>query len=129
MAGHLIPVPVDKPALETLAGSTGGTAYTAASGDRLQHAYDDLGKQVGTETARRDQTAAMTGLALLLALGAAGASLAWFRMLPRPGRKEVTARTVRTLLFRGSQPRPTDGLGRPEQRRAAGGLDTQGEPA
>ena len=83
MAGHLIPVPVDKPALETLAGSTGGTAYTAASGDQLRHAYDDLGKQVGTKTARRDQTAAaVTGLALLLALGAAAASLVWFRMLP-----------------------------------------------
>jgi len=82
VAGHLIPVPVDKPALETLAGSTGGTAYTAASGDQLQHAYDDLGKQVGTKTARRDQTAAVTGLALLLALGAAAASLVWFRMLP-----------------------------------------------
>ncbi len=64
------------------AGSTGGTAYTAASGDQLQHAYDDLGKQVGTKTARRDQTAAVTGLALLLALGAAGASLVWFRVLP-----------------------------------------------
>ena len=77
-----IPVPVDKPALEALAGSTGGTAYAAASGDQLQHAYDDLGKQVGTKTARRDQTAAVTGLALLLALGAAGASLVWFRVLP-----------------------------------------------
>ena len=82
VAGHLIPVPVDKPALAALAASTGGTAYTAASGDQLQHAYDDLGKQVGTKTARRDQTAALTGLALLLALGAAGASLVWFRVLP-----------------------------------------------
>ncbi len=82
VAGHLIPVPIDKPALETLAGSTGGTAYTEASGDQLRHAYDDLGKQVGTKTARRDQTAAVTGLALLLALGAPAASLVWFRMLP-----------------------------------------------
>ncbi len=80
--GRLIPVPVDKPALEALAGSTAGTAYSAASGDQLQHAYDDIGKQVGTKTGRRDQTAAVTGLALLLALAAAATSLVWFRVLP-----------------------------------------------
>jgi Ca-activated chloride channel family protein len=80
--GRLIPVPVDKPALEALASSTAGTAYTAASGDQLQHAYDDIGRQVGTKTAHRDETAAVTGLALLLALGAAAASLVWFRVLP-----------------------------------------------
>jgi len=36
----------------------------------LQHTYDNMSKQVGTRTVRRDQYAPVTGLALLLALAA-----------------------------------------------------------
>ncbi|HEV7209502.1 MAG TPA: VWA domain-containing protein [Mycobacteriales bacterium] len=80
--GRAIPVPVDAPALARLASTTGGTAYTAASGDQLNNVYRDIGRQVGTMPQRHEMTAALTGLGLLLGLAAAAASLVWFRALP-----------------------------------------------
>jgi Ca-activated chloride channel family protein len=80
--GQLIPVPVDRPALERLAETTGGTAFTAESGEELTAVYDDIGSQVGTTTDRREVTAAVTGVALALAIGAAVASLVWSARLP-----------------------------------------------
>jgi Ca-activated chloride channel family protein len=80
--GQLIPVPVDVPALERLAESTGGSSFRAESGEELSAVYDELGSQVGTSTERREVTAAVTGVALVLALGAAAASLAWGARLP-----------------------------------------------
>ena len=80
--GQLIPVPVDRPALERLATATGGTAFTAESGEELEAVYEDIGSQVGTTTERREVTAAVTGVALALAVAAAVASLAWGARLP-----------------------------------------------
>ena len=80
--GQLIPVPVDGPALERLAEATGGSAFTAQSGEELSEVYDDIGTQVGTTTERREITAAVTGVALALAIGAAVASLVWGARLP-----------------------------------------------
>lgn len=80
--GQLIPVPVDGPALERLAEATGGSAFAAQSGEELSEVYDDIGSQVGTTTERREVTAAVTGIALALAIGAAVASLVWGARLP-----------------------------------------------
>ena len=80
--GQLIPVPVDQPALEQLAEDTGGTAFTAQSGEELSAVYEDIGTSVGTTTERREVTAAVTGVALTLAIGAAVASLVWGARLP-----------------------------------------------
>ena len=80
--GQLIPVPVDRPALERLAETTGGTSFTAESGEELAAVYEDIGSQVGTTTERREVTAAATGVALALAVGAAVASLLWGARLP-----------------------------------------------
>ena len=80
--GELIPVPVDGPALERLAEATGGSAFTAESGEELSAVYEDIGSQVGTTTERREVTAAVTGVALALGLGAAVASLVWGARLP-----------------------------------------------
>jgi Ca-activated chloride channel family protein len=80
--GELIPVPVDGPALERLAESTGGSSFTAESGEELAAVYEDIGSQVGTTTERREVTAAVTGVALALGLGAAVASLVWGARLP-----------------------------------------------
>ncbi|MEX2291983.1 MAG: VWA domain-containing protein [Mycobacteriales bacterium] len=80
--GELIPVPVDVPALAQLAADTGGSSFTAESGEELSAVYDDIGNQVGTTTERREVTAAVTGLALALGLGAAVASLVWGARLP-----------------------------------------------
>lgn len=80
--GELIPVPVDGPALERLADDTGGSSFSAASGEELSAVYEDIGSQVGTSTERREVTAAVTGVALALGLGAAVASLVWGARLP-----------------------------------------------
>ena len=80
--GRSIAVPVDTPALEELATSTGGQAYTAESGEELADVYADIGEQVGTTTERREVTAGFVGIALLAALAAAGASLAWSSRMP-----------------------------------------------
>ena len=80
--GQLIPVPVDGPALERLAEATGGSAFSAESGEELSAVYEELGSQVGTVTERREITPAVTGVALALAVCAAVASLVWGARLP-----------------------------------------------
>ena len=72
-----IRVPVDAPALAALAEDTGGTAYEAASGDELADVYADIGSTVGTTTESREVSAGVAGLALLSAVGAGAAALAW----------------------------------------------------
>ena len=80
--GQQIPVPVDRPALERLANATGGTSFTAESGEELAAVYEDIGSSVGTTTERREVTAVVTGLALALGVAAAVASLVWGARLP-----------------------------------------------
>lgn len=80
--GQLIPVPVDQQALERLAEATGGSSFTAESGEELSAVYEDIGSQVGTTTERREITAAFTGVALALAVAASAASLVWSARLP-----------------------------------------------
>jgi Ca-activated chloride channel homolog len=80
--GRTLAVPVDGPALEQLATATGGQHYAAESSDELSAVYDDISKQVGTTTERREISAAFAGLALLATFGAAGASLAWSPRMP-----------------------------------------------
>jgi Ca-activated chloride channel family protein len=82
LQGQLVRVPVDGPALERFARSTGGTSFAAESGSELTEVYDDIGSQVGTTTERREVTAAVTGLGLGLALVAAAGSLLWGSRLP-----------------------------------------------
>jgi len=80
--GTEIPVPVDRAALRALAQATGGSAYTAESGDALSQVYEDIGSQVGTTTERQEVTARLTGLGLLAAAVAAALGLLWGTRLP-----------------------------------------------
>jgi Ca-activated chloride channel homolog len=80
--GRTLAVPVDGPALEQLATATGGQHYAAESSDELTAVYDDISKQVGTTTERREISAGFAGLALLATFGAAAASLAWSPRMP-----------------------------------------------
>jgi Ca-activated chloride channel family protein len=82
LGGREISVPVDAVALQELARATGGQAYTAKDSGQLKDVYDNIGKEVGTTSQRKDLTAALTGLGLLTGLAAAAASLVWFRVLP-----------------------------------------------
>ena len=80
--GQRIAVPVDREALRRLAEDTGGTSYTAESGDALSEVYDDIGSQVGTETQEQEVTARWTGLGLALAALAAALGLLWGVRVP-----------------------------------------------
>jgi Ca-activated chloride channel family protein len=82
IGGEIVPVPVDGPALEQLAQSTGGRYYTAESGPELRQVYQDIGSSVGYRTVRRDISGWLTGFGLLAACVTAIASLAWFSRLP-----------------------------------------------
>ena len=82
VGGELIPVPVDADALERLAESTDGAAFTAESGEELSEVYEDIGGQVGTTTEVREITARFAGVALALTVAAVAAALAWGARLP-----------------------------------------------
>ena len=82
VGGRVLPVPVDADALERLASATGGSAFTAQSGEELREVYDDIGRQVGTTRETREVTDRAAGVALALGLAAATAGLAWGTRLP-----------------------------------------------
>ncbi|MBA9005791.1 VWA domain-containing protein [Thermomonospora cellulosilytica] len=80
--GETTPVEVNKLTLADLAQGTGGKAYEAADRDQLSQVYANIGTSLGWRIEHRDIAARFTGIALLFALAAAGASLAWFSRLP-----------------------------------------------
>jgi hypothetical protein len=117
-----IRVPVDAPALADLADSTGGTAYEA-SGDELEDVHDDIGSAVGTTTEPREVSAGVAGLALLSAVGAGAAALAWSprslgRPAPCPGRAGPLA-IMESLHMAHAQQAPARGQQLHDRRRRA----------
>jgi Ca-activated chloride channel family protein len=80
--GSVQRVPVDRQALQQLAESTKGFFYEAASAEALQQVYQDMGSSIGYRTKAREIGQWFVGVALLLALGAAGMSLLWTSRLP-----------------------------------------------
>ena len=80
--GETTSVSVNKETLRALADSTEGKAYEAADADQLREVYANIGTSLGIETEHRDVAARYIGIALLFALAAGGASLAWFSRLP-----------------------------------------------
>jgi Ca-activated chloride channel family protein len=75
-------VPVDQEALASLAQSTGGKSFEAASSADLAAVYDKLGSAIGYDEETREITWKVLagGLALLMVVG--GLSLAWFQRIP-----------------------------------------------
>jgi Ca-activated chloride channel family protein len=69
-------------ALGEIADISGGTAYSAESGDELEAVYDEIQSAIGWRTEDRDVTPYVAALAFLLALGGAALSLRWFSRLP-----------------------------------------------
>lgn len=80
--GEVTPVDVNKEALRGLAEQTNGKAYEAADGSELSEVYRHIGSSLGYRTEHREVAARFSGIALLFALAAGGASLAWFARLP-----------------------------------------------
>lgn len=77
-----ISVPADREALKAIADQTQGKFFSAATEGQLQDVYADIGSSVGYTTEQRDMSAWYIGGALILLLGTAGLSLAWFSRLP-----------------------------------------------
>jgi Ca-activated chloride channel family protein len=77
IGGQAQRVPVDRLSLANLAESTKGFFYEAATASELRKVYEDIGSSIGHRTAPREVTHWYTGIGLLLALTAAGASLLW----------------------------------------------------
>ncbi|HET6214863.1 MAG TPA: VWA domain-containing protein [Micromonosporaceae bacterium] len=82
IGGQTQRVPVDRMSLASLAESTHGYFYEAASATELRKVYSDIGSSIGHRTAPREVTHWYTGVGLLLALAAAGLSLLWTSRLP-----------------------------------------------
>ena len=80
--GQSVPVPVDEESLAALADSSGGQAYTAATGDELAEVYEDIGSSIGWRTEERELTPYLAALALLLMAACGVMSLLWFARLP-----------------------------------------------
>jgi Ca-activated chloride channel family protein len=81
-AGRRMSVPVDGETLAAVARQTGGTYHEAGSSDELRAVYEDIGSSVGYTTERQDVSARFIGVGLVLALGAAAASMFWFSRIP-----------------------------------------------
>jgi Ca-activated chloride channel family protein len=75
-------VPVDRQSLQQLAQMTKGNFYEAASLPQLKRVYQDMGSSIGYRTKPREVTQWYVGIALLMAMAAAGASLMWTSRLP-----------------------------------------------
>ncbi|MDO0931652.1 VWA domain-containing protein [Streptomyces sp. DG2A-72] len=80
--GDTVQVPVDGPALEQLASTTGGDFHEAATGEELQDVYEDIGSSVGHRTEEREIWQWFVAAGLITALAAAATSLLWFSRLP-----------------------------------------------
>jgi Ca-activated chloride channel family protein len=73
-----VPVPPDPETLRRMSEISGGETFTADDSEGLNAAYDRLGSQVAMRKEKRERTAVVAGGALVLLLGGAGLSLAWF---------------------------------------------------
>jgi Ca-activated chloride channel homolog len=79
--GRTLEVPVNGETLRELADATGGTAYTADSGEQLRDVYADIGSSIGWRIEQREVTPYLAALGLLVALAAGALSLRWFSRL------------------------------------------------
>lgn len=77
-----IAVPVNPEALAKVANASGGTAFTAATGEQLKAVYKDIGSSVGYTTELRDISGTFVGASIVVLFLAAGLSQLWFSRLP-----------------------------------------------
>jgi Ca-activated chloride channel family protein len=73
--GRVFEVPVDRPVLAEVAEATGGQAYTASTSQELTGVYESVRARLSTTTEQQDVSAAVSGVALALLVGAAVAAL------------------------------------------------------
>ncbi|MDH3754821.1 MAG: VWA domain-containing protein [Acidimicrobiia bacterium] len=78
----IIPVPVDREALQIIADGTSGQFFTAATTSELEAVYTDIGSSIGFETEQQEIILWFVGPAMVLLLLSATMSLFWFSRLP-----------------------------------------------
>jgi len=79
---ELVRVPVNEEALEDVADTTGGTAFTAATAEELKAVYEDIGSSVGFVIEFREIGLWFVGVAMLCLIVSSLMSLVWFSRLP-----------------------------------------------
>jgi Ca-activated chloride channel family protein len=79
--GEVVPVPVDRAALEKIADETGGSFSEAVSAEELQQVYADLGSQIGYTDEAKDVSAWFVRAGVLVALLGVVLSLLWTNRL------------------------------------------------
>lgn len=77
IGNRLVPVPVDREAMELLAVTSGGSFFEATTGEELGAVYKDIRSTIGFTTERREATAWLAGIALLFAFTGVAAGLVW----------------------------------------------------
>ena len=82
LGGETLSVPPDDPTLRTIAKTTGGRFFEAASTAELTEVYRTIGRSVTSAPERQDLTAWFVGAAFALTLVASTLALAWFARLP-----------------------------------------------
>ena len=75
--GQTIAVPANPDALQTVADTTGGSAFAATSADELHAVYQDIEKDIGYKTEQREILRFFVGLGFVALLAAAAAAMIW----------------------------------------------------
>lgn len=77
LRGGGLRVPVNEESMRQVAQATGGSFFTAASGEQLASVYDDIQARLGYTVEEREILRFFVGLAVLLLIAATAASLLW----------------------------------------------------
>ena len=77
IAGRVIPVPSDVASMTSLAETTGGAFFEAASGEELKGVYEDIGSRVGYTTEKKEVGMTFVGIAMALLVAAMAAAMVW----------------------------------------------------
>ena len=75
--GQMIAVPADPSAMAAIAQQSGGRFFTAETAGQLKSVYEQIRRVVGFDVHQHEITAWFTGVALVMAMLAAGGALIW----------------------------------------------------
>ncbi|MSW29864.1 MAG: VWA domain-containing protein [Actinobacteria bacterium] len=80
--GQSVSVPVDAPALKTIAQETGGNSYEATTQNQLTDVYSKIGSSIGFDDGQSSLTQWFIAASFLTLAIASGLALAWSNRLP-----------------------------------------------
>ena len=82
LGGQRVPVALDEAELQAIAQATGGTYSKSGDAESLRDVYKGLGSALGFEKEKQEVTAVAAGIAAVLLVISALASLIWFQRIP-----------------------------------------------